>query len=103
MGYGAVGGIVVGWVWALGLMLCADRVPNNRSQFRRSALTQTGSTDPRNDCICITSSCPRQLVLPRYRNGLSAICPIYPQYRPMSGHDGTSQTCQTATLRTIST
>src|SRR6266516_4705771 len=65
-------------VWPLALMLCADRVPNNRAHFRRSAFTQTGSPDPRNDRICITSSCPRQLVLPRYRNGLSAICPIYP-------------------------
>src|ERR1700704_1084383 len=30
------------------------------------ALTQTGSPDPRNNRICITSSCPRQLVLPIY-------------------------------------
>jgi hypothetical protein len=28
------------------------------------ALTQAGSPDPRNNRICITSSCPRQLVLP---------------------------------------
>ena len=34
--------------------------------LRRSALTQTGSPDPRNDRICIMSSCPRQLVLPIY-------------------------------------
>jgi len=27
------------------------------------ALTQAGSPDPRNNRICITSSCPRQLVL----------------------------------------
>src|SRR5216684_3559911 len=68
-------------VWPLALMLCADRVPNNRAHFRRSALTQTGSPDLRNDRICITSSCPRQLVLRRYRNGLSAMCPIYPPHR----------------------
>src|SRR6266478_2108504 len=30
------------------------------------ALTQAGSPDPRNNRICITSSCPRQLVLPIY-------------------------------------
>ena len=27
-------------------------------------MTQTGSPGPRNDRICITSSCPRQLVVP---------------------------------------
>ena len=50
----------------------------NRSHALESALTQAGSPVPRNDRICITSSCPRQLVLPRYPNGLSAMCPIYP-------------------------
>jgi hypothetical protein len=34
----------------------------NRSHALESALTQTGSPDPRNDRICITSSCPRQFV-----------------------------------------
>jgi len=53
-------------MWPLTLMLCADRVPNKNAHFRRSALTQAGSPDPRNDRICITSSCPRQLVLPIY-------------------------------------
>src|SRR6266852_4049213 len=75
-------------VWPLALMLCADRVPNNRAHFRRSALTQTGSPDLRNDRICITSSCPRQLVLRRYRNGLSAMCPIYP---PIATEERTSR------------
>jgi hypothetical protein len=32
-----------------------------------SALTQAGSPNPRNDRICITSSCPRQLVYSRCR------------------------------------
>ena len=53
-------------VWPLALMLCADRVPNKNAHFRSRALTQAGSPDPRNDRICITSSCPRQLVLPIY-------------------------------------
>jgi hypothetical protein len=48
-------------VWPLAQMLCADRAPN-RSHALASALTQTGSPDPRNDPICITSSCPRQFV-----------------------------------------
>jgi hypothetical protein len=34
----------------------------NRSHALESALTHTGSPDPRNDRICITSSCPRQSV-----------------------------------------
>jgi hypothetical protein len=38
----------------------------NRSPALESVMTQTGSPDPRNDRICITSSCPRQLVLPIY-------------------------------------
>ena len=38
----------------------------NRSPALDGAMTQTGSPDPRNDRICITSSCPRQLVLPIY-------------------------------------
>jgi hypothetical protein len=53
-------------VWPLALMLCADRVPNKNAHFRSGALTQAGSPDPRNNRICITSSCPRQLVLPLY-------------------------------------
>src|SRR6266478_7855909 len=40
--------------------------PKQSRALRRSALTQTGSPDPRNDRICIMSSCPRQLVLPIY-------------------------------------
>ena len=36
--------------------------PKQTGALRRSALTQAGSPDPRNDRICITSSCPRQLV-----------------------------------------
>ena len=40
----------------------ADRVPNKNAHFRSCALTQAGSPDPRNDRICITSSCPRQFV-----------------------------------------
>ena len=32
----------------------------NRSHALESALTQTGSPNPRNNRICITSSCPRQ-------------------------------------------
>jgi hypothetical protein len=31
-----------------------------------AALTQAGSPNPRNNRICITSSCPRQLMLPIY-------------------------------------
>ena len=34
----------------------------NRSPALESALTQTGSPEPRTDRICITSSCPRQFV-----------------------------------------
>ena len=34
-------------------------------------MTQTGSPDPRNDIVCITSSCPRQLMLPIY---LADVC-----------------------------
>jgi hypothetical protein len=34
----------------------------NRKLALESALTQAGSPDPRNDRICITSSCPRQFV-----------------------------------------
>ena len=59
-------GLLVRQVWPLALMLCADRVPNKNAHFRRCALTQAGSPDPRNDRICIMSSCPRQLVLPIY-------------------------------------
>src|SRR5579859_8184860 len=36
----------------------------NRKPALGSAMTQTGSPGPRNDRICITSSCPCQLVLP---------------------------------------
>jgi hypothetical protein len=60
VGCGHVSGLLM---WPLALMLCADRVPIESAHFR-SAMTQTGSADPRNDRICITSSCPRQLVLP---------------------------------------
>src|SRR5271163_2323476 len=34
----------------------------NPSHAFKYALTQAGSPDPRNDRICITSSCPRQFV-----------------------------------------
>src|SRR5580693_941929 len=66
VGCGHVSGLLVRQVWPLALMLCADRVPNKNAHFRRCALTQAGSPDPRNDRICITSSCPRQLVPPIY-------------------------------------
>lgn len=66
VGCGHVSGLLMRQVWPLALMLCADRVPNKLAHFGRSALTQAGSPDPRNDRICITSSCPRQLVLPIY-------------------------------------
>jgi len=36
----------------------------NRKDALGGALTQAGSPDPRNDRFCITSSCPRQSVLP---------------------------------------
>src|SRR6516225_5060907 len=62
VGCGHVSGLLVRQVWPLALMLCADRVPNKIAHFGRGALTQAGSPDPRNDRICITSSCPRQLV-----------------------------------------
>src|ERR1700746_2177187 len=42
-------------------MLCADRVPIVRVHFE-SAMTQTGSPDPRIDLVCITSSYPRQFL-----------------------------------------
>src|SRR6478736_266528 len=45
----------------LAIMLCADRVPIVSAHFR-SAMTQTGSPDPRIDLVCITSSCPRQFL-----------------------------------------
>ena len=68
---------------------CADRVPNKNAHFRSCALTQAGSPDPRNDRICITSSCPRQLVLPIYlpvrvmpTTTISALCISRPD------HDG---------------
>jgi hypothetical protein len=35
----------------------------NRSHAFESALTQTGSPNPRNNRICITSSCPRQSLI----------------------------------------
>src|SRR6188472_994434 len=66
VGCGHVSGLSMRQVWPLALMLCADRVPNKTAHFRGSALTQAGSPDPRNNRICITSSCPRQLVLPIY-------------------------------------
>ena len=40
----------------------ADRVPILFMHLE-SAMTQAGSPDPRNDRICITSSCPRQFVV----------------------------------------
>src|SRR4051794_23468597 len=64
VGCGHVSGLLKRRGWPLALMLCADRVPNKTAHFRSRALTQAGSPDPRNDRICITSSCPRQLVLP---------------------------------------
>src|SRR5262245_5128092 len=42
-------------------MLCADRVPIVSAHFK-SAMTHTGSPDPRIDLVCITSSCPRQFL-----------------------------------------
>ncbi len=57
VGCGHVSGLLVRQVWPLALMLCADRVPNKKAHFRSRALTQAGSPDPRNDRICITSSC----------------------------------------------
>jgi hypothetical protein len=35
--------------------------PNRKHAFK-DAMTQAGSPDPRNDLVCITSSCPRQFV-----------------------------------------
>jgi hypothetical protein len=66
VGCGHVSGLLMRRVWPLALMLCADQVPNKNAHFRSRALTQAGSPDPRNDRICITSSCPCQLVLPIY-------------------------------------
>src|ERR1700674_3095764 len=63
VGCGHVSGLLMRQVWPLALMLCADQVPNKLTHFRIGALTQAGSPDPRNNRICITSSCPRQLVL----------------------------------------
>src|SRR5258705_4486874 len=60
VGCGHVSGLLMRRVWPLALMLCADRVPNKNAHFGSRALTQAGSPDPRNDRICITSSCPRQ-------------------------------------------
>src|SRR5919204_4835330 len=37
------------------------RVPIVSAHFK-SAMTQTGSPDPRIDLVCITSSCPRQFL-----------------------------------------
>ena len=37
--------------------------PNPKHAFERDALTQAGSPDPRNDRVCITSSCPRQFLM----------------------------------------
>ena len=51
--------------WPLALTLSADRVPIVFHALR-SAMTQAGSPDPRNDPVCIMSSCPRQLILPTY-------------------------------------
>src|SRR6266480_7594741 len=57
VGCGHVSGLLMRQVWPLALMLCP-----NRSHALESALTQTGSPNPRNNRICITSSCPRQFV-----------------------------------------
>jgi hypothetical protein len=62
VGCGHVSGLLVRQVWPLALMRCADRVPNKNAHSTRGALTQAGSPDPRNDRICITSSCPRRFV-----------------------------------------
>ena len=43
--------------------------PNQKHAFK-DALTQAGSPDPRIDLICITSSCPRQLVYSRCQQQL---------------------------------
>ena len=76
VGCGHVSGLLMRRVWPLALMLCADRVPNKNAHFRGRALTRAGSPDPRNDRICITSSCPRQFRLrafdPRMTMPLSA-------------------------------
>jgi hypothetical protein len=61
VGCGHVSGLLMRQVWPLALMLCADRVPIESAHFG-GALTQAGSPNPRNDRICITSSCPRQFV-----------------------------------------
>ena len=61
VGCGHVSGLLMRRGWPLALMLCADRVPIVSTHFK-SAMTQTGSPDPRIDLVCITSSCPRQFL-----------------------------------------
>jgi hypothetical protein len=61
VGCGHVSGLLMRQVWPLALMLCADRVPIVSAHFK-SAMTQTGSPDPRIDLVCITLSCPRQFL-----------------------------------------
>src|SRR5262249_11027572 len=58
-----------------------------RNGALRSALTQTGSPDPRNDRICITSSCPRQLVYSRCLQQLRFFVPF------AANHDRPSHPC----------
>ena len=75
-------------------MLCADRVPIKNTHFQKSASTQTGSPDPRNDRICITSSCPRQLVVPICL--LASVTPpstALAPYISRRGHDGPGHPC----------
>jgi hypothetical protein len=87
----------------LAIMLCADRVPIVSAHFR-SAMTQTGSPDPRIDLVCITSSCPRQFLqnfgtpssLPGLtslnRSGLTAFLG-YVRFTPESGHPTRRSAC----------
>src|SRR5262249_54075199 len=69
VGCGHVSGLFVRQLKPLAIMLCADRVPIVNTHFK-DAMTQTGSPDPRNDLVCITSSCPRQLVYSRCQQRL---------------------------------
>ena len=63
VGCGHVSGLLMRQVWPRALMLCVDQVPNKSAHFGIGTLIQAGSPEPRSDRICITSSCPRQLVL----------------------------------------
>src|SRR5215472_3539710 len=66
-------------------MLCADRVPIVSAHFK-SAMTQTGSPDPRIDLVCITSSCPRQFL---QNFGTPSLLPGLTSFN-RSGFDATS-------------